>query len=198
MNSELFINQYITPIYVSATNMVVPIANIEFDTIYYNVVEFSALAWQTISVFVYTFAFIMKEVFVTIENNLSSTEKILLALCFYNFISLVVSESSSTYKLVKLKEQIESTEKQMNYLRTSERMRENYEQILAEDIRNIHSKNDKTIKDIEKFLSIYKETLEEQTNIVNENQRNEQIIFQKMTQLSKEIKKMKKEMEKYV
>lgn len=197
MNPELLLNQYITPMYISTTNMVVPIANITLNSFYENVVEFATFAWQTISVIVYTFAFIVKEAFIAINNNLSSTEKILLVMCLYNFIAQIVSESSSIDKQVKIEEKFESTEKQMNYLRTSERMRENWEQMWAEEIRNMHNENDKKFKDIEKLMSTYKGAIDEQTNSVNENQRNEQIIFQKMAQLSKEFKKMKKEMEKY-
>ena len=197
MNSELFMTQYMTPIYISATNMVTPIAIVSFDTLYTNVVEFATFAWQTIAVFAYTFAFIAKEAIIAINNNLSYTEKMLLAFCLYNFISQSVSEIGSIDKQLKLQEKFETTEKQMNYLRTSERMRENWEQMWAEEIRNMHNENDKKFKDIEKEMSMYKEALDEQTNIINEHQRNEQIIFQKMAQLSKELRKMKKEMEKY-
>ncbi len=197
MNPELLLNQYIAPMYISTTNMVVPIANLTLNPLYENVVEFATAVWEVVSVFVYTFAFIAKEAFIAINNNLSSTEKILLAMCVYNFIAQIVSESSSVDKQLKLQEKFESTEKQMNYLRTSERMRENWEQMWAEEIRNMHNENDKKFKDIEKLMSMYKGAIDEQTNSVNENQRNEQIIFQKMAQLSKELRKMKKEMEKY-
>lgn len=197
MNPELLLNQYITPMYISTTNMVVPIANIAQNTLYENVVEFATFAWQAISVFVYTFSFITKEAIIAINNNLSSTEKILLVLCLYNFISQSVSEIGTIDKQLKIEEKFESTEKQLNYLRTSERMRENWEQMWAEEIRNMHNENDKKFKDIEKLMSMYKGAIDEQTNNVNESQRNEQIIFQKMAQLSKELRKMKKEMEKY-
>ena len=76
-------------------------------------------------------------------------------------------------------------------------MRENWELIWAEEIKNIHNETDKKFKDIEKLMSVNKESIDEQTNSINEYQRNEQIIFQKISQLSKELKKMKKEMEKY-
>jgi hypothetical protein len=197
MNPELFMNQYMTPIYISTTNMVAPIANIPLVSLYENVVEFATFAWQTIAIIAYTFAFIAKEALIALNNYLSFTEKILLALCIYNFISQLVLEFGSIDKQLKLQEKFETTEKQMNCLRTSERMRENWEQMWAEEIRNMHNENDKKFKDIEKEMSMYKEALDEQTNIINEHQQNEQIIFQKMAQLSKELKKMKKEMEKY-
>jgi hypothetical protein len=197
MNPELFMNQYMTPIYISTTNMVAPIANIPLVSLYENVVEFATFAWQTIAIIAYTFAFIAKEALIALNNYLSFTEKILLALCIYNFISQLVLEFGSIDKQLKLQEKFETTEKQMNCLRTSESMRENWEQMWAEEIRNMHNENDKKFKDIEKEMSMYKEALDEQTNIINEHQQNEQIIFQKMAQLSKELKKMKKEMEKY-
>jgi hypothetical protein len=92
MNPELLLNQYIAPMYISTTNTVVPIANITLNPFYENVVEFGTFAWQTISVFVYTFAFIAKEAFIEIDNNLSYTEKILLMLSLYNFIVFSISE----------------------------------------------------------------------------------------------------------
>jgi hypothetical protein len=197
MTPELFMTQYMTPIYISTTNMVAPITNIALVTAYENVVEFAAFAWQTISVFVYTFAFITKEAITAINNNLTFTEKMLLALCLYNFVSQSLSEIGSIDKELKVQEKFETTEKQMNSLRTSERMRENWEQLWVEEIRNMHNENNKKFKDNEKEMSMYKEALDEQTNIINEHQQNEQIIFQKMAQLSKELRKMKKELEKY-
>ena len=193
MNPELLLNHYIAPMYISTTNMVVPIANLTLNSIYDIVVEFATFAWQTLAVFVHTFAFIVKEAFIVINENLSSTEKIVLAVCVYNFIAQIISESSSADKHLQLQEKFESTDKQLNYLRTSERMRENWEQMWVEEIRNTHNENDKKFKEIEKYMSV----LDEQTNNINEHQRNEQIIFQKIAQLSKELRKMKKEMEKY-
>lgn len=193
MNPELLLNHYIAPVYISTTNMVVPITNLTLNSIYDIVVEFATFAWQTLAVFVHTFAFIVKEAFIVINENLSSTEKIVLAVCVYNFIAQIISESSSADKHLQLQEKFESTDKQLNYLRTSERMRENWEQMWAEEIRNMHNENDKKFKEIEKYMSV----LDEQTNNINEHQRNEQIIFQKIAQLSKELRKMKKEMEKY-
>ena len=194
MNPELFMTQYMTPIYISATNMIAPITIV---SVYENVVEFANFAWQFITVFVYTFAFIANEAIVAINNNLSFTEKMLLALCLYNFINQTVSEIGSIDKQLKVQEKFKTTEKQMNSLRTSERMRENWEQMWAEEIRNMHNENNKKFKDNEKAMSMYKEALDEQTNIINEHQRNEQIIFQKMAQMNKELRKMKKELERY-
>jgi hypothetical protein len=197
MNPELFMTQFMTPMYISTTNVVAPIANITTDLFYNNVVDFGTFAWETIGVFVYTFAFIMKEAITAINNNLSFTEKILLALCLYNFISQSVSEIVLIDKELKLKAKLETTEKQLSYLKSSEKMREISEHTWAEEIRNIRDENAKQIKDFEKDMSIYREKIDEQTNIINEHQQNEQKIFQKMAQLSKELRKMKKELEKY-
>jgi hypothetical protein len=197
MNSELFMTQYMTPIYISTTNMVMPIANITTDVFYTNVVEFATFAWQTATIIIYTFAFVVKEALIALNNNLSFTEKILLVLCIYNFISQLVLEFGSIDKQLKLQDKLETTEKHLIYLKSSEKMRENWEQMWAEEIRNMHNENDTKFKNIEKEMSIYKEALDDQTNIINEHQRNEQIIFQKMAQLSKELRKIRKEMEKY-
>lgn len=62
------------------------------------------------------------------------------------------------------------------------------------ELRN-NNENDK-IKDVEKEMSIYKEILDEHANIINENQETDKIIFHEMAQLSKEVRKIKKEIEK--
>lgn len=197
MNSELLLNQYIAPVYISTTNMVVPIANISFDYLYANVIEFATTIWQIGSVIVYTFAFIAKEALTALNNNLSITEKILLTLCFYNFINQAVFKFTYNENQTNLQKEFVLIQKQTNSLKISDKMRENWELIWAEEIKNIHNETDKKFKDIEKLMSVNKESIDEQTNSINEYQRNEQIIFQKISQLSKELKKMKKEMEKY-
>jgi hypothetical protein len=53
------------------------------------------------------------------------------------------------------------------------------------------------MQELEKELSMYKEKVDEQTNIINEHQTTEQKIFQKISQVNKELRKLKKEMEQY-
>jgi len=189
MNPELF-NYYITPVYVTATNMVTPITNIQFNSLYTNVLEFVVFIWQTVTIFVYTFAFVAKESINAIDNNLSNTEKILLALCLYNFIAHIISDVDLIEKQFKLQEKLESTEKQINYLRSTERTHDNREQMWVQEIRNMHNENDKKFKDIEKNLNIQKKFVDAKT-------KNEKEIIKNVSELSKEIKRIKKELNKY-
>ena len=151
MNPEF--NQYIPPMYMTDTNMLFPIVNINLGSIYDSVVELATAICQIGFIIVYIFVFIVKEVLVAVNNRLTIIEKILLTLCLYNLINQWVFE-----------------------------------------LRN-NNENDK-IKDVEKEMSIYKEILDEHANIINENQETDKIIFHEMAQLSKEVRKIKKEIEK--
>lgn len=196
MNPELLLKHYIAPMYISTTNMVVPIAKLTFNSLYDNVVEFGTFAWQTLAIFVHTFVFIAKEAFEALNNNLSFTEKILLILCLYNFIAFSVSEIGWLNEQQKLQEKIEKMEKDVNSLRKSNSIRDSCDQVLGEEILEFNSEVRQNLQNLEKELINYKEKLDDNLNNINEHQRNEQIIFQKMAQLSKEIRKMKKEMDK--
>ena len=197
MNLELLLNQYISPAYISTTNMVVPIANISFDSIYNYVVEFATIARENISVFVYTFIFITKQAFITIQNNLSFTEIILLSLCLYNLIGLFASEFDKTNQNNITQDKLEKIEKNVKFLKKSFVIRDNCETMWTEEIKSLRDETSNKMQELEKMLCMHKETIDEQTNIVNENQQHELIMYKKIAQLSKELRKIKKEIEKY-
>lgn len=196
MNLEL-LTQNITTFYITATNTVVPVAYITLNSIYSYILEFVDYAWQTFVISAHTFVFIENEAFRIIHTYLTFTEKILLVLCVCNFIAFFVSGIESLIEQNKNKDKIEAMEKQINYLKSSEKMRETCEQLQTEEFRNMINENNKKFKDIKKILSKYNEELDEQTKFMNEYQQIEQIIFQKMAQMSKELRKMKKEIEIY-
>ena len=171
MNSELFMNQYITPAYISTTNMVVPIANITFIPLYTDVVYFATFAWQFVSIFAHTFAFIMNESFVAIETNLSFAEKMLLCLCLYNLIALFVNDIdklNENQRIQEKLEKLEKMEKDVKFLKKSVILRDSCEHMWSEEIINIRKEQANTIKEIERELSLCKETLfTDENNIVN-------------------------------
>jgi hypothetical protein len=191
MNPELLFNQYITPVYITTTNMVTPIANINFGYLYTNVVEFATTIWQICVVVVCTFVFIAKEACVAINDNLTTTEKILTTLCLYNFITYLISYSSSNDKQSKVQETFNSIEKQLDYLKTSDKMRDNWEHLWLQEIRNMHNENNTKFKDIETVLNSQKRVVDAQT-------KNEKEILKSVTELSKEIKRIKNELNKYL
>ena len=196
MNPELLLNHTIsTPIYISPTTMVVPAENLLLNSFNEIVVEFASFAWQTLAIFSQTIAFITRETFVAVNENLSFTEKIIIIFCLYNFIAIAVSEIGSMSKQQELQEKLERTEKQLNYLKKSEKLRENCDlmfQMWTEEIKNMYNEQNKKINNIEKITSV----LNEQTDNTDHH-RNEQIIFKKISQLNKELIKIKKEIGKY-
>lgn len=196
MNLEL-LTRNITTFYISATNTVVPVANITLNLFYNYIVEFVDYAWQTFVIFAHTFVFIENEVFRIIHTYLTFTEKILLVLCFCNFIAFFVSGIETLIQEIKFKHKIEEMEKQISYLKKSEKMRETCEQLQIEEIRNMINENDKINKDNKKIINQYKKDQDEQTKNINEYQENEQIIFRKIAQLNKDLRKIKKEIIKY-
>jgi hypothetical protein len=204
MNPELFMNQYMTPMYISTSNMITPIAHISLASIHgfagicYNaVVNFNNFAWQTTSVFVYTFVFMVKEAISAVDENLSFAEKILLCVSLYNLIALFVNEIDKMHQNNRMQDKLEKMEKQVKFLKKTVTIREHSTHIWSEEIKAIRNENIAKIEFLEKELSNCKEKLEEQSDIINEHQRNEQKIFQKLSQANKELRKMKKEMENY-
>lgn len=167
MNPELFVNQYMSPAYISTTNMMIPFSTIQITPIYNNVVDYATLAWQMVSVFVNTIAFIAKE---EIDTNLSFVEKILLCLCLYNLIALFVKDIDKLNENQRIQEKLnklEKMEKDMKFLQKSVVIRDRYDHILL-DIINIHKEQSNTIKEIERELRLCKEFLfTDENNIVN-------------------------------
>ena len=76
MNPALLLNDTVATMYVSTTNMLVPLSNIDLNVIYNNVVEFGTNV-------LLPFAFNLKEAFLAVYDNISFTEKIILGICFY-------------------------------------------------------------------------------------------------------------------
>ena len=168
MNSELFMK---TPVYISTTNMVAPIVNITFVPLYTNVVDLATFIWQIVSVFIHTFTFIAKESIVAIETNLSFAEKLLLCLCLYNLIASFVHDIdklNENQKVQEKLERLEKMEKDVKFLKKSVIIRDSCESMWSEEIQNIRKEQADTIKEIERELSLCKETLfTDENNIVS-------------------------------
>jgi hypothetical protein len=197
MTPELFMTQYMTPIYITSNNMVTPITTIPFTHIYEYVVDFCIFTYQFIAIFAETFIFLLKEAISAINKNLTFTEKILLCFCLYNLIASFVNDIDKTYQNKNFQDKLEKMEKYVKIVNKTITIRDNYECSLLEELKPICNQNTKRIQHIENYLSSYKENLDEHRSIINEHQTNEQKIFQKISQLNKELIKMKKELEKY-
>ena len=161
MSNIEYINQYMVPVYISATNMVTPLVTIKFDTLYTNtliffqsIVSVSIMVVNIIQIGIQTAVFIMKEGFTEFFANLT-IEKIVYILVMYNLLILTAIDKQRR-KIAEQKEQIEELEKNVIYLKKTERMREDLEESWIQEttkkmrfMENKIKKMDKEIKQYE-------------------------------------------------
>jgi len=140
------IESFIAPVYISAANMVTPLATITFDTLYENVLTLANI----VKIGIETFAFIMKEGIVEVFANLT-LEKIVYIIVVYNLFMLMALDNQRK-KIAEQKEQIESLEKNVIYLKKTERMREDLEQMWVQDVREYHADTTKKMVAMEKKI----------------------------------------------
>ena len=122
MSNIEYINQYMVPVYISSTNMVTPLVTIKFDTLYTNtliffqsIVSVSIMVVNIIQIGIQTAVFIMKEGFTEFFANLT-IEKIVYILVMYNVL-IITAIDNQRRKIAEQKEQIESLEKNILYLK---------------------------------------------------------------------------------
>ena len=149
------------PVYISSTNMVTPLVTIKFDTLYTNtliffqsIVSVSIMVVNIIQIGIQTAVFIMKEGFTEFFANLT-IEKIVYILVMYNVL-IITAIDNQRRKIAEQKEQIESLEKNILYLKKTERMREDLEESWIQEttkkmrfMENKIKKMDKEIKQYE-------------------------------------------------
>lgn len=133
MNPGLFLK---TPIYISSENMVVPINSINQHSIYIlftNICEIFTTIFQT-------FAFIMNNALIALNENLTFTEKILLALILYNFISQSLTEIENINREIKIREKFKSIEIQINNLKKFDTICESWQEVFGEELKHFDKK----------------------------------------------------------
>jgi hypothetical protein len=151
--------EYITPIYVSVTPtewLTTPLATISFDATYqvFNIII------DILQIFIQTAGFIMKEGFAEVWTNLT-LQKIVYIIGVYNLFMLLVLDNQRK-KITEQKNQIENLEKNVDYLKKMERMREDMDELWIQDVRTYHQETskkttamEKRIKKLEKDLKQY-------------------------------------------
>lgn len=112
MEQAFLFNQNIIPIYISIADVVDPLVVISFNFICKIVVRLLTLVLESFN-----------EGIILI-NNFTLTERILMCICVYNFISNYVLENSCINKEAQHQEKIKTMEKQIKYLMSSEKNRE--------------------------------------------------------------------------
>jgi hypothetical protein len=141
--------------------MVTALATIKFDTLYTNtliffqwIVSVSIMVVNIIQIGIETASFIMKEAFTEFFANLT-IEKIVYILVMYNVL-IITAIDNQRRKIAEQKEQIESLEKNILYLKKTERMREDLEESWIQEttkkmrfMENKIKKMDKEIKQYE-------------------------------------------------
>ena len=162
-NVELIMNSYIAPVYFSAANMVTPIATIKLDSLYANALVFMNI----LQIGIQTTFFMMKEGLTELFANASALwtnltlEKIVYILVVYNLLMLMTIDNHHK-KIAEQKELIQSLEKNVIYLKKTEKMREDLDEMWIQDVKAYHADTtkklalvDKKMKKLEKDLKQY-------------------------------------------
>ena len=154
-NLELLINPYIDQVYITSTNMITPLTTITFDGLYQSVISFFNVAINILQISIQTATFIFVEAF----KNLT-VEKILYIIGLYNLFMLVFLDNQ-TRKITKQKEQIESLDKKIIYLKKTDRMREDLEEVWIQDIKAYHEETSKKMTAMEKKIKKFEKNLKQ-------------------------------------
>lgn len=149
-----------TPIFISATNMVTPLSTIKYDVLYANTLIYLKMIVNILQIGIQTVGFMMKEGLTELFANLT-IEKIIYILVIYNLLILTAIDKQRR-KITEQNTQIESLEKQINYLKKTERMREDLDELWLQDVRRYHLETnnkitamEKKIKKMDKEIKIY-------------------------------------------
>ena len=147
-NLELIMNPYISPVYISATNMLTPLATITFDRIYTIALVYGNLMLDALQIFIQTASFIMKEGITEFFSNFT-IEKIIYILVIYNLFMMAAIDNQRRKFTEQNKENV-SLKKKINYLIKSERMREELDELCLQDVKEFHQETRNKITTLEK------------------------------------------------
>ena len=144
---ELYINSNIVPVYITSTNTVTPL--IILDNIYTNILIFFNVVVHIAQIGIQTATFIIKEIFQEIFTKMTLVKMVYIIGIYHLFILAVLD--SHQRKITKQKEQIESLEKQVKHLKKSEKLREDFEELLwSKETTKKMTTMEKKIKKMEK------------------------------------------------
>jgi len=154
------------PVYISATNMVTPLATISFDKLYTSAIVFANFVLNIVQIVIQTASFMMKEGFYELYNNASSIltnltiEKIVYILVIYNLLILTAIDKQRR-KNREQNQQMESLEKQINYLKKTERIREELDELWLQDVRRYHQETNNKMTAMEKKIKKFEKDLKQ-------------------------------------
>lgn len=148
-----------SPVFISAANMVTPLATISFDKLYASAFVFGNFVVNIIQIGIQTAGFIMKECFTEMWTNFN-LEKIVYIIGVYNLFMLLVIDNQRR-KISEQNEHIESLEKQVNYLKKTERMREDLDELWMQDVKTYHQETSKKMTNMEKKIKKFEKDLKQ-------------------------------------
>lgn len=157
-------NSYVAPVYITASNMIIPAIKISVDSLYNNLVEFTTIVINLLTIALTngscalnTTYFIAKQSIIEISDIMRNamneclwtyTDKILFAFCVYNLLRLVYQNYKLNYEAKNLNSEIEQLQKNISYIKKTERMREDWEQLWSEEIRNYYNEHNNKYKEL--------------------------------------------------
>ena len=144
-----------TPFYISAANTVSPLATITVETLYKN----ALILANIIRVSIETFTFIMKEGIVEVFANMTP-EKIVYIIVVYNLFMLMALDNQRK-NIAEQKELIESLEKNVIYLKKTERMREDLDEMWIQDVKAYYQETSKKMTVMEKKIKKFEKDLKQ-------------------------------------
>jgi hypothetical protein len=159
MNTELILNSYIAPVYVTTTNMVVPLVTVSLTSCYNNLIEFAQVALNFAAIVTSTLYFIVQQSVVEISSVMSNVDKVLLAFLLYNIAIFAYENYKLNNEVRILKTEVAQLEKNISYLKKSERMREDWEQTWAEEIRHYYTEHNNKYKEMDKEVKKLKKEI---------------------------------------
>ena len=159
MNTELILNSYIAPVYVTTTNMVVPLVTVSLTSLYSNIVEFANIAFNFVTIMASTLYFIVQQSVVEISSVMSNVDKVLLAFSLYNIAMFAYKNYKLNNEVRILKSEVEQLEKNISYFKKAERMREDWEQTWAEEVRHYYTEHNNKYKELNKEVKKIKKEM---------------------------------------
>jgi len=160
-NIELIIHPYIAPVYVTTTNMIIPLVNITLNSVYTSAEYFFNIAVTFMTIAAHTVYFIAENLY-TEFDVMDRREKFLTIVCLYNVIIFIIAEQKFKNKTENFKKEIKSLQKQINMM---EILRDDNMEVIKEEMSVFQNETnlkystlDKKIKNIEpKVLRLQRE-----------------------------------------
>jgi Ca2+/H+ antiporter len=142
---ELFINTNMVPVYITSTNTVTPLVNIE--ALYTKIQILFNIAANILRIGIETTVFIIKEIFTEACTKMTLV-KMIYIIGIYHLFMLAVLDNHHR-KLAQQKEKIEALEKQVKHLKKASKLRDDFEQLWIHDIKSYNQETTKKMTTIE-------------------------------------------------